>query len=80
MTHTTTNLELKQTGPDSRLAMNVEKMPGKHFGRPIVSTSCPDGNVDAIVMSDSAIDIHAGIARNPGYVTPAHLYSWAFSS
>lgn len=80
MTHTTTNLELKQTGPDSRLAMNVEKMPGKHFGRPIVSTSCPDGNVDAIVMSDSAIDIHAGIARNPGYVTPAHLYSWAYSS
>ncbi|APG78959.1 hypothetical protein 2 [Beihai picorna-like virus 114] len=74
------DLSNKQAGPDSRLAMNMSKMPGQMFGRPIVPVETPDGTVNAITMSDHAIDIHAGIARNPGYTTPNHVYSWAYST
>lgn len=75
-----TDMSEKRAGPDSRLAMNTEKQPGVHFGRPMVPVETPDGTVNAIVMSDSATDIHAGVTRNPGYKTPSHVYAWDYST
>lgn len=66
----------KQTGPDSRLAMNISKIPGVQFGRPTRTVSSPDGEVTAIVMSDNAVDIHEGVSRNPKYNCPDHIYAW----
>ncbi|APG76768.1 hypothetical protein 2 [Beihai picorna-like virus 115] len=77
---TNTDISQKRVGPDSRLALNARKQPGVNMGRPMIVVDSPDGQVEAVVMSDATTDIHPGVARNPGYVTPSHVYAWEYGT